>query len=223
MAGAMTAETPETAVPPTEAPSEAGAATATARPDVYARIRRFAPVLVVLFCAGLLVVMALLRPFTDSTADPTIHDALVGLVADPAGANAANPSAAYMIIENSGGDDTLLSATTPDAERVLLQQRKGATDTDPGTLVTVDDLPVTGYGETRLQPGGDQLLLSGLRRSVAIGDTIDLTLDFDRAGTISVQAEVQTYEAIALRLLPPRLVIPPADSGTTTSTAPPSP
>ena len=52
------------------------------------------------------------------------------------------------------------------------------------------------------------------------GDTVQLTLEFDRAGSVTVDAEVATYLDIADRLLPPRLVIPgqngnPAQPGQT--------
>ncbi|HEY6533292.1 MAG TPA: copper chaperone PCu(A)C [Acidimicrobiales bacterium] len=184
------------------------------RTDIYARIRRAAPLLVVLFCAGLLVVMAVLRPFPDPGAEPELRDALVGADADPTGA--------YVVIDNSGGSDTLLGATSPAAEQVELQQRQGATDTDPGVLVTVEELPIRGYEETRLQPGGDQILLDGLVRPLTAGDRVELTLDFERAGTVTVEAEVQTYEEIARVLLPPRLVIPSSTVPSTSPTTAPS-
>jgi len=181
-----------TTEPPTSAPAPA--------PDIYARIRRFAPVLVVLFCAGLLVLVAVVRPFTSPPAEPELRDAFV--------AEGPEPTAAYVVIDNVGGNDTLIGASTPAAGTVELQERVGLTDTDPGELVSVSELPVPGYAETRLQPGSDQLLLSGLTRPLAVGDTIELTLVFERAGEVTVEARVATYLDIADALLPPRLVIP---------------
>jgi copper(I)-binding protein len=166
---------------------------------------------VVLFCAGVLLVMAILRPFPDPGADPVLRDAMVGADNDPTGA--------YMVIDNDGGSDTLLSARTDAAEQVLLQQRQGATDTDPGILVTVGELPIRGYEDTRLQPGGDQILLSGLVRPLAVGDTVELTLDFERAGTVTVDAQVEAYDEIARVLLGPRVVNP----NQSTTTALPAP
>ena len=198
---ATTTETSEDAPAPVDPPP---------RTDIYYRIRRAAPVLVVVFCAGLLILMAVLRPFSDADADPEPRDALVGAGVDPTGA--------YMVIDNTGGKDTLLSASSPAAERVELQQRQGVSDTSAGELVTVEELPVEDYDETRLQPGGDQILLSGLVRPLTVGDTVQLTLDFDRAGTVTVEARVATYDEIAKVLLPPRLVIP--DQTTVSSTTP---
>jgi hypothetical protein len=209
----MSTESPQ--VDPDVDPAAAPSAP-TERTDIYARIRRKAPLLVVLFCAGLLVVMAVLRPFPDPGSEPELRDALVGAGSDPAGA--------YVVIDNAGGSDTLLGASSPAAARVELQEREGATDTDPGELVLVEELSIRGYDETRLQPGGSQILLSGLVRPLAAGDAVELTLDFERAGPVTVEARVATYEEIAEVLLPPRLIIPDqASSSTTPSSTTPNP
>ena len=187
-------------------------------PDIYARIRRFAPVLVVTFCAGLLVLVAIVRPFSSPPAAIELQSPLVGADADP--------TAAYVVIHNAGGNDTLVGASTPAATTVEIQEREGQTETDAGVLVTVDELDVPGFTDTRLQPGGDQLLLTGLTRPLAAGDTISLTLQFERAGTLTIDAEVASYLDIADRLLPPRLEIPgqdgvtPGQNGVTDQTVP---
>lgn len=195
--------------PPAASPSDVDTAPPE-RTDIYFRIRRFAPLLVVLFCAGILLVMAVLRPFPDPGADPDLRDPLVGAGADPTGA--------YMIIDNNGGSDTLLDVSTPAAETVELQEREGKTDTDPGTLATVSELEIRGYEETRLQPGDDQIRLSGLVRPLNVGDSIELTLRFERAGAVTVQAQVETFDEIAQVLLGSRLRIPDQ----TTTSAPSS-
>jgi copper(I)-binding protein len=221
----MTTEPPATGPQPTttlEADPSSATEAPTARPvpppDIYLRIRRFAPVLVVLFCAGLLVLVAVVRPFDSPPAAPELRSPLVGADVDP--------TAAYVIIHNSGGNDTLVGASTPAAGTVELQQRQGRTDTDPGVLVTVDQLDVPGFTDTRLQPGSDQILLSDLVRPLAAGDTVSLTLRFERAGSVTVDAEVASYVDIADQLLPPRLKIPgqngvtPGQNGVTAQTVP---
>ena len=213
----MTTEPPATDPDPTEpeasaptettdeAPSPGATATTAPPPDVYARIMRFAPALVVLFCAGLLVVVAIVRPFDSPPAAPELRTPLVGADVDPTGA--------YVVIHNAGGNDTLIGASSPAAATVEIQQRQGRTDTEPGELVVVDQLAVPGFTDTRLQPGGDQLLFTDLVRPLAAGDTVELTLQFERAGTVTVDAEVASYLDIAERLLPPRLIIPGQEGG----------
>jgi copper(I)-binding protein len=200
----MTTEPPPSATEPAEPAQEPVARPVPPpRTDIYFRIRRFAPILVVLFCAGILVVMAVVRPFTSPPSAPELQSPLVGAGLDPA--------AAYVVIHNTGGNDTLIGASTPAAGSVELQQREGQTESDPGVLVTVDQIEVPGYEDTRLQPGADQLLLVDLARPLSPGDTVQLTLEFERAGSVTVDAEVASYLDIADRLLPPRLVIPGQD------------
>jgi copper(I)-binding protein len=173
------------------------------RTDIYARIRKFAPVLIVVFCAGLLVIVALIRPFGKPPVDIELRSPLV--------ASEGDPTAAYVVVHNGGGSDTLLSASTPAADSVVLQQWQ-TSDSDPaGHLVTVDSLDVPGFGDLRMQPGSDQLLLTGLRAPLVIGETIPITLTFERSGERTVEAEAQPYEVIGDRLLPPRLKVPTAN------------
>lgn len=169
------------------------------RTDIYFRIRRFAPVLIVLFCIGVLVLAAIVSPFKKPGVDLKLTQPLVASEGDPA--------AAYVIIHDGGGSDTLLSASTPAAASVVLQQWQ-TSDADPdGHPVTVDHLDVPGFGDLRLQPGSDQLLLSGLVAPLTAGTTIPITLQFERSGAITVQAEAQPYEEIGRRLLPPRVQV----------------
>ena len=189
---------------PQHAPDGRVAATGERR-DVYALIRRFAPLLVVVFCAGLLVIVGIIRPFGSPSSAPELRDPLVGAGTDPA--------AAYTVIHNAGGKDTLLGASSPAAASVELQ---APSPEDAGVLVTVDELEIPGFEDTRLQPGSAQLLLTGLTAPLEVGDTIPITLEFERAGSLTMEAEVDTYESIARRLLPPRLQLPDE----TTATAP---
>lgn len=179
------------------------AATPPPRTDIYARIRRLAPVLIVLFCAGILVFVAIVHPFRKPPVALELRSPLVASEGDPA--------AAYVVIHNGGGSDTLLSASTPAAATVVLQQWQTTEPTDGtepvGHLVTVPQLEVPGFGDLAMQPGGDQLLLSGLTAPLTVGSTIPITLEFARSGTRTVQAEVQTYDVIGDRLLPPRLKV----------------
>ena len=167
------------------------------RPDIWSRIMRFGPVLIVLFCIGVLVLVGIVRPFRTPSPDLSMHDVLVGADHDPTGA--------YLVVHNAGGPDTLESASTPVATSVELQSPSNEAG---GALVTVPSLEVPGFADLRLQPGGDQMLLRGLKAPLAEGQKVSLTLQFRKSGTITVEAEVAAYSAIADRLLPPRLKLP---------------
>lgn len=194
---------------PTDSPEAAPAP--QKKPDIYSRIMRFAPLYVVAFCIGIVVIVGIVRPFDSPAPSLTLRTALVGADFDPTGA--------YMIIHNAGGADTLLSASTPAAASVQLQGiapvetttsvvANGVIGTVGGMLTDVDHLDVPGFGDLRLQPGSDQLLLKGLTTPLVVGQMIPITLNFEKAGAITVEATVATYDEIADRLLPPRLKLP---------------
>jgi copper(I)-binding protein len=100
-----------------------------------------------------------------------------------------------------------LQAIAP-VETTTSTDAQGVTANIGGVLTNVDQLDIPGFGDLRLQPGSDQLLLKGLTSPLTVGQTISITLQFKRAGVITVEATVATYDDIADRLLPPRLKLP---------------
>ena len=76
-------------------------------PDTTAAspLRRWAPLLVVIGAVLLLVVVALVSPFSTTPPDIRVANALVGAGADPAGA--------YLVLDNAGGSDDLVAVTSP--------------------------------------------------------------------------------------------------------------
>ncbi|MBJ7307567.1 MAG: copper chaperone PCu(A)C [Acidimicrobiia bacterium] len=177
------------------------------KPDIYARIMRFAPLYVIVFCIGILVLVAFIRPFTSPEPTLLFRSELVGAANDPTGA--------YFLLQNAGGSDTLLGASTPAATSVVLQIIDPTTTTSTpesaatgGTYMTVERIDIPGFTDMKFVAGGNQLLLRGLISPLIIGQKIPITLQFDRAGAITIEAEVQPYTVIADRMLPPRLKLP---------------
>jgi copper(I)-binding protein len=100
------------------------------------------------------------------------------------------PSAAYMTIKNDGAtDDRLLSVTSDSAATVEMHQ----TDDMNGmmSMSALPDLPVLAHGQTVLAPGGTHLMLIGVSKPLKTGDKVVLTLKFDKAGTLTVSADVR--------------------------------
>ena len=176
-------------------------------PTIYTTLRRFAPLAVVVFCAGLLVIVGIIRPFESPDPSITIDRPLVGIGFDPTGA--------YMIIHDAGGKDRLVSASSPVAASVTFQTFATTTSTTEGEvvigdtttdLITVESFDVPGFSDLRLVPGSAQLLLSGLTAPLTEGQIVPITLVFERSGSITVDAVAASYNDIADRLLPPRLI-----------------
>ncbi len=105
--------------------------------------------------------------------------------------NSMGPTAAYMTIANSGSaDDALLSATSSVAGSVEIHQ----TTTDASGMTgmsPVDRIAVPAGKSTSLAPGGFHMMLMDLTRTLAAGDKVQLELTFDKAGKVTVEAEVR--------------------------------
>jgi copper(I)-binding protein len=111
--------------------------------------------------------------------------------ATPPGANLA---AVYLVLDNTGGGaDRLLSVATPAAERTEVHEtlREG----DVLRMRRVDPLHLRAGEKLAFEPGGLHVMLMGLRAPLVEGRRIPLTLTFERAGTVQVEATVVAGDA----------------------------
>jgi copper(I)-binding protein len=104
----------------------------------------------------------------------------------PGGSN----SAAYMTIKNSGNEaDRLLSVDCDFAEAVemhISEMKDGVM-----TMHQVDGIDVPAKGQAELKPGGLHVMLIGLKRELKAGDMVVLTLNFEKSGLITANAEIR--------------------------------
>jgi periplasmic copper chaperone A len=115
----------------------------------------------------------------------TIHEACAR-----ASMGQTGTSAVYMTLEASGGQgDRLVAVASPDAARAELHTsivEDGVAKMRP--LAAIEIAP----GEpTVLEPGGPHVMLMGLGKKLAEGDTLPLSLTFEQAGTIELQVPVK--------------------------------
>ena len=99
------------------------------------------------------------------------------------------PGAAYLVIQNNGAADRLLSVTSDIAQTIELHESM-----DSGGMMQmspVPNIPIPAIGKVELKPGGFHMMLIGLTRPVKTGDKVQLTLNFEKAGKIPVTAEVK--------------------------------
>lgn len=123
--------------------------------------------------------------------------------------------AVYMVIENGGSeDDSLLEAKVDPsiAKEAQLHETKAAeggdsqmgmstivaddmtTTTAAGGMMTmkeVDEIPVPAGGSVSLEPGGYHVMLMELAEPLVVGSKIEVTLTFEKAGEIVVEADVR--------------------------------
>ena len=98
-------------------------------------------------------------------------------------------TAAYLVIENrSDRPRELLSVETTAAEYTELHTMRQVDDMME--MKKIERLVVPAHGEAALEPGGNHIMLFGVKRQLAEGDSVSLTLRFADQSTRNVTAEV---------------------------------
>lgn len=125
----------------------------------------------------------------------------------------ASAGAAYLVIQNTGSaPDALIGAASTVAKSTEVHETVempapstgmgGMTSPDPmaspaasgGTMMgmqQVDRVEIPAGGTLELKPGSYHIMLIGLTQELKVGDTIELTLTFEKAGDVKVTAEVR--------------------------------
>jgi len=98
-------------------------------------------------------------------------------------------SAGYMTLRNDGaGADRLLEVSSDVAREVQLHTSE--MNNNVMRMRRVEAIDVPAGATVALEPGGYHLMLLDLKRDLAAGETVKLTLRFERAGTVEVDAPV---------------------------------
>jgi copper(I)-binding protein len=106
-------------------------------------------------------------------------------------------AAVYLTIRNHGATpDTLTGAQTPIAGMVHVHRMAGI---GGAQMRATEAVEVPARGQVQLRPGSLHLMLMSLTRRPQVGDTIEITLQFARAGAISVRAPVVSYLDVSER------------------------
>jgi copper(I)-binding protein len=108
--------------------------------------------------------------------------------ASPTGATTGG---AFMTIVNNGRDaDRLISASSPAAKTVELHET-----VDENGVMKMEPRPegfeIPAGGTLELKPGGKHIMLIDLVAPLEAGKTIEITLNFEKAGPQKIQAPVQ--------------------------------
>jgi periplasmic copper chaperone A len=103
----------------------------------------------------------------------------------------AKSGAVFMTILNqSARDDRLVSVTTDAAERAELHTHKADANGVMRMGEVTEGFAITGTEAHALDRGGDHIMLLGLTRALKQGDTVMLTLTFEKSGDITVEVPV---------------------------------
>ncbi len=115
-------------------------------------------------------------------------------------------AAAYLTVKNNGtAPDTLIGVDSPAAAQALPMTsgdgpdgagRGQSSDPSSGVMAPLPSLVVPPHGSATFAPGGDHLMLEGLTRRLAVGQTVVVDLHFAHAGLVSVPIPVVPLDRI---------------------------
>lgn len=109
----------------------------------------------------------------------------------------ARSGAVYFTLRNEGAaDDRLLSVGTAAAQRAELH-RSIEEDGVMRMRAVEDGIAVPAGGNVSLAPGGLHVMLFGLNQPLAPGDTFQAVLQFEKAGAVTVEVQVEAPPAAA--------------------------
>lgn len=99
-------------------------------------------------------------------------------------------SAAYFSVTNRGEvPDRLVSVESSAVERAELHDH--IMEDDVARMVEVETIDLDAGETLTLEPGGLHIMLFGLSEPLAPGDSLPLTLHFEQAGSLEVEADVR--------------------------------
>ena len=100
--------------------------------------------------------------------------------------SAPDQAATYLTITNLGGPDTLLSARSPTAGRVMFVRHNGSA---AGPGIAVRQMAIPAHGTLSLSPFGLDIVLQD-PGSLTVGGSVPLVLTFRHGGRVTVYAAV---------------------------------
>jgi copper(I)-binding protein len=94
------------------------------------------------------------------------------------------PGAAYFTLTAAGLPERLTAVSSPRVQRIELHESMAS------GMGPLKDGSFPGEGRLSFEPGGKHAMLFGLDPALKVGDRIPLTLSFERAPAVTVEAEV---------------------------------
>lgn len=112
-----------------------------------------------------------------------------GMSGAPAMPGASGNSGVFMTIRNTGSADRLVKAMSDVASATEVHSTTMANGVMEMRPVEAVEIPAAGVAT--LQPGGFHVMLIGLKRDLKVGDSVKITLVFEKAGPLVIDATVR--------------------------------
>jgi copper(I)-binding protein len=98
--------------------------------------------------------------------------------------------AGYMVIRNTGPLDDSLIGVQADFTGTTMLHKSSVDSNGVATMDMVMSIDVPAGQTVELKPGGFHIMFVGLNKDLKVGDTVTLTLQFQKAGAFIIQAQV---------------------------------
>ncbi len=137
--------------------------------------------------AACLTLLAALLPAFTSAAQPPVFSAQDAWIRATPGVDVA---AAYLTLHNSGPQPVVVSGVrTPAAAAAMIHET--ALVDGQSTMRAHEALRIAPGETVRFAPGGLHIMLHGLKRPLAAGDEVPLTLLLEGGASVTVMARVR--------------------------------
>lgn len=107
----------------------------------------------------------------------------------------AKSAAAFMVIENHGAEDRLIDAKSDLAQKVELHTHLQDANGVMKMVHVAEGFPIAAGESHALMRGGEHVMFLGLNSVPVQGDTISLTLTFEKAGDVTIEVPVDNERA----------------------------
>jgi len=102
--------------------------------------------------------------------------------------------AGFMTIRSLGDSDRLIGFSSPACEQPELHTH--IHDNGMMRMRQVDAIDIPAGGEAKLEPGGLHLMFIGLTGKLAEGESVDVTLTFEKAGEVNITLPIKKSGAM---------------------------
>ena len=131
-------------------------------------------------------------PATASAASSVIKAGNLEISNVRARTTVTDTTAVYLTIKNAGGPDTLLSAAVDPAVAGMAQVHEVVTT---GATMAMQEmksgLPIPASATVELKSGSYHIMVMNVKKPLAAGDIVPITLVFEKAGSVAVKAAAQ--------------------------------
>jgi len=113
-----------------------------------------------------------------------------------ASAGPATTGAAYLTIGNGGNQDDRLIAVAAGSVAGMAMLHTHIKDGEVMKMRHVESIVVKAGGTATLAPGGDHVMLMGLKAPLKEGGRFPMTLTFEKAGAVTVEVAIEAVGAM---------------------------